>query len=66
MPSEPFDPSRFDEVVVAVSDLDGGSHLTATTTITQTRFGITPYSQLRGALQVGDDVGVRLDALARR
>ncbi len=38
-----------------------GERLTATTTIVQTAFGISPYSQMMGTLQVGDAVTVRLE-----
>jgi polyisoprenoid-binding protein YceI len=38
-----------------------GDTLTATTTIAQTEFGISPYSQMMGALQVGDAVAIRLE-----
>ncbi len=43
-----------------------GDQVQATTTIRQTDFGITPYSQMLGALQVGDDVEVRLAVTLRR
>ena len=44
------------EVAVAVD----GAEVVATTTVRQSSFGISPYSQMMGALQVGDDVAVRL------
>lgn len=43
-----------------------GDQVQATTTIRQTDFGITPYSQMLGALQVGDDVEVRLAVTLQR
>lgn len=46
---------------VAVEVSRDGDRLTATTTVVQTAFGISPYSQMLGALQVGDAVGVRLE-----
>jgi polyisoprenoid-binding protein YceI len=41
--------------------IDGG-RLSATAVVTQTDFGIKPYSTLFGALKVADDVVVALDA----
>jgi polyisoprenoid-binding protein YceI len=42
--------------------VDGDSRLNAVAVVTQTDFGMKPYSTLFGALKVADDVEVRLDA----
>lgn len=45
----------------------GSAHLvTATSAVAQTAHGITPYSNMLGALQVSDVVAVRLEALVAR
>jgi polyisoprenoid-binding protein YceI len=49
-------PVTFD---LAVGD-DG--HLTASTTVKQTEFGMKPYSALFGALKVADEVQIAIDA----
>ena len=49
------------EVTVAVD----GDEAVATTTVRQSSFGISPYSQMLGALQVGEDVAVRLAVTLR-
>ncbi|HTU30876.1 MAG TPA: YceI family protein [Solirubrobacteraceae bacterium] len=47
-------------ITFALKATDDG-HLTASATITQSDFGIKPYSTLFGALKVVDDVQVELD-----
>jgi polyisoprenoid-binding protein YceI len=42
-------------------DLDGG-RVRATALVTQSEFGVKPYSTLFGALKVADEVRVELDA----
>jgi polyisoprenoid-binding protein YceI len=36
-------------------------HISASTTVTQTAFGIEPYSAMMGALRVSDEVGIEID-----
>jgi polyisoprenoid-binding protein YceI len=40
---------------------DGNGGITANAVVTQTRWGIKPYSTLFGTLKVGDDVQIKLD-----
>ena len=43
---------------LAIGD-DG--HLTGSTTVTQTKFGMKPYRALFGALKLADDVQIAID-----
>jgi polyisoprenoid-binding protein YceI len=53
-------------LTVAVSVVEEGDswRITATATVRQSDFGIKPYSQMMGTLQVSDDVRVHLEVLA--
>ena len=44
-------------------DGDGTTRMSAAVTITQSDFGIKPYSAMMGALKVADDVEIRAEAL---
>lgn len=44
-----------------VLTIDGDGHLAATAQITQTAFGIEPYSAMRGALKVKDELLIEVD-----
>jgi polyisoprenoid-binding protein YceI len=50
-------------VSVAVTESAEGRRIRATTSLLQSDFGIQPYSQLLGALQVSDEVQVQLEVL---
>jgi polyisoprenoid-binding protein YceI len=48
-------------LAVSLDEQADGTVATATTTIVQTAFGITPYSAMMGALKVRDGVDLRVD-----
>ncbi|MFW0796936.1 YceI family protein [Gordonia sp. CPCC 205515] len=45
---------------LTVDDVDGGREISTEATITQTDFGIKPYSLMMGTLKVADDVRVEI------
>ncbi len=53
------------QIPVQVESLPDGTRLSATVTITQSRFGIKPYTAMMGALKVADDVEIRFQATAQ-
>lgn len=48
--------------LVVSGTLDSSGHVQAESTVTQSRWGITPFSAFFGALRLADDVVVRIDA----
>jgi len=47
-------------------DVSDDGHLTGTATVTQTEWGMKPYTALFGALKVADEVQVSVDATLRK
>jgi polyisoprenoid-binding protein YceI len=56
------DTSRAQVVDLRTDDQGGNWWLSSETTLRQTEFGITPYSQLLGSLKVADNVVVAFSA----
>lgn len=54
------------QIPVQVDSSPEGTRLSATVTLTQSRFNIKPFTAMMGALKVADDVEIRFDATAQR